>query len=322
MSNPVVNIEIFDTTMRDGAQSLPDEHQFMSGMKAQIATDIARLGVSVIEAGFPATPTDAAEVKAVAETVGKCAFETMVWNSDQSVLSRRTPVIAGLSRANRDDIDTTWEAVSPAHRARIHTFISTDSAHMRAKFPGMTPEEVMIAGIEAVVYARELTNEHSGADVEFSAEAASTTEMEFLERVIKGAIQAGANVINIPDTVGQRDPFWMRNFYDRVIDWVMNEDPSVAISAHNHNDIDQATANTLALVFAAADQANRRGCRIAIQLETAICGIGERAGNADVFPVVAGLHKFASQMPAEVAWRFNPKNSVSVAKNNYGLCWI
>jgi 2-isopropylmalate synthase len=318
MNNPQVNIEIFDTTLRDGAQSLPEDHQFKPGMKAQIASDIARLGVSVIEAGFPATPADAAEVKAVAETVGNCAFGVMSWNSSESVITKRIPRIAGLARASMGDIEATWEALSPAAYARIHTFIPTDAAHMRAKFPGMTPEQVMDIGIDAVRFANQLTEKQTGADVEFSAEAASTTEAKFLEWVIKGAIQAGANVINVPDTVGQRDPFWMRGFYAKVIDWVMNEDPSVTISAHNHNDIDQATANTLALVFAAADQAIKHGRSVGVQLETSICGLGERAGNADVFPVVAGIHKFVTSLPSEVTWSFNPINAVSIANTVMG----
>lgn len=314
MANPEVHIDIFDTTLRDGAQALPATNQFAKGMKPQIAHDIARLGVAVIEAGFPVTPSDANEVESVAQTVGQHEYESREWHSFGCNVNSRSPRIAGLCRANNADIDTAMQSLEPARLARIHTFISTDEAHMRAKFPDKSPAQVLCMGVGAVRYARSLADTHPNMDVEFSAEAATTTDMDYLERVVKEAIQAGASVINVPDTVGQRDPFWMRGFYSNIIMWVMGENPNVIISAHNHNDLNLATANSLALVHAATGYAHERAASINIQIEGTICGIGERAGNSDHFPFVAGLHKFTPEMTAPVRWRFNPEMSVGMAQ--------
>ncbi|MCA9348198.1 hypothetical protein KC867_02210 [Candidatus Saccharibacteria bacterium] len=314
MNKNGVEIEIFDTTLRDGAQALPYANQFPDGSKADIAHNIAQLGAGVIEAGFPATLGDREEVRSVANTVGQTYYDVQVWGVQNEYSVARTPVIAGLSRTTPSDIEATWEAVSNAVRPRIHTFVSTDPEHMRAKFPGKTPEDVLQMGREAVRLARSLSQCHYGASIEFSAEAASTTEPDYLERVIKTAIEQGADVINVPDTVGQRSPFWMKDFYGRVIDWVMQENPAVTISAHNHNDLDQATANTIGLVMAAADYSASNDVRVKVQLETAIGGLGERAGNADVFPVVANLFKSMSDMSVPVRFEFNPSQAVRVAR--------
>jgi 2-isopropylmalate synthase len=228
------------------------------------------------------------------------------------------PVIAGLSRTSPGDIEAAWSAVSPARRSRIHTFISTDPEHMAAKFPGKSPEDVLAMGSAAVAYARSLTVGHADATVEFSAEAATTTEAGYLERVVKEAIYQGTDVVNVPDTVGQRDPFWMHGFYYRVIDWVMNSNPGVTISAHNHNDLGMAVANTNMLVRAAADYAIKHAATVRVQLETAMCGLGERAGNADVFPIAAGLFKFSPEAGVPVIWQFNPGQSVAVAREVMG----
>ena len=315
MSNPGVEIIVFDTTLRDGAQSLPEDHQFETGAKHEIAGHIASLGISVIEAGFPATPSDAEEVAEVASTVGQKEYSVSHWGQNGMVnQSLEFPIIAGLSRTTASDIEATWAAVSSAKRSRIHTFVSTDPEHMRAKFPGKSPEDVLIMGSEAVRLAKILTKDHADATVEFSAEAATTTEDAYLERVIKEAIAQGADVINVPDTVGQRDPFWMYSFYGRVINWAMGVNPDVTVSAHNHNDLGQAVANTGMLVRAAADYTRVHDQRVRVQLETTICGLGERAGNTDVFPVVASLFKFGPDMGVPISWRFNPSQSVEAAQ--------
>jgi len=314
IEGPSVHVEIFDTTMRDGAQALPEGNQFSEGSKVVIAEHIARLGVGVIEAGFPATPSDGEEVAAVAESVGRQAYDVAHWRDGRAEAVRQVPVIAGLSRTTEGDIEATWKSIHSAIRPRIHTFVSTDDEHMRAKFPGKTPDEVRDMGIRAVSFARAMTEEHDGASVEFSAEAASTTNRDYLERIIKDAVGAGADVINVPDTVGQRDPFFMYQFYRNVIRWVTESNPDVAISAHNHNDLDNAAANSLALVRAAADHATVTQNSVKVQIETAICGLGERAGNADVFPVVAGLFKFAPDYVVPTNWHFNPRLAVATAR--------
>jgi 2-isopropylmalate synthase len=314
MKKPEVSIDIFDTTMRDGAQSLPEENQFEPGQKEHIANEIARLGVSVIEAGFPANENDYSEVCTVAKTVGQSVFKSEQWSQFGKYATKERPVrIAGLSRSCKDDIETTWDAISSASMARIHTFIPTDQAHIKAKFPDKSEEEVLKMGIESVKHAVQLIENHPSADIEFSAEASTTTDLGFLERVIKEAIQAGADVINVPDTVGERNPFWMRDFYYKIIEWSLHENPDVTISAHNHNDLYQAVSNSLALVFAAGDYAVQKSAKVNIQIESTICGIGERAGNADIFPIIAGLYKFTPKMESTVKWGFNPGQSLRVA---------
>ncbi len=323
MNNPEVEVAIFDTTLRDGAQSLPESSQFPYGEKASIAKLIAGLGVEVIEAGFPATPGDAEEVRDVAKTVGQTPVQVSQWvdSTPQSTVDRY-PVIAGLSRTVPNDIEKTWSAVSDAQRPRIHTFVSTDPEHMQAKFPNKSPEDVKNMGVLAVRFAKELVKESSAGTVEFSAEAASTTDLNYLEAVVKSAIDEGADVINLPDTVGQRSPIWMRNFYHTVIGWVHETNPDVVISAHNHNDLGLAVANSLSLVEAAALFAHEHGTTVRTQVESTISGVGERAGNADVFPFVAGLFKFSPDLPVPITWEFNQRASVSVARRVMGFAGI
>lgn len=315
MTEANVTVSIFDTTLRDGAQSLPKMNQFPEGAKAEIADHIANLGVNVIEAGFPRTSGDAKEVNEVAKEVGNNYYEVKHWGNGDYFGGRVfTPVIAGLSRTTQEDVDTAWEAVQPAAYPRIHTFISTDAEHMAAKFKGKSPNEVLEMGRRAVRHAVALTAEHPGASVEFSAEAASTTDPYYLERVIKMAVDEGADVVNLPDTVGQRNPFQMREFYGRAIAWIVSNNPEVTISAHNHNDIDMATMNSLSLVMAAASYSRKVGHQVRTQAETTICGLGERAGNTDVFPFVAGLFKFTPDFEAPVYWQFSPGRSVAIAE--------
>lgn len=317
--NGRVNVEIFDTTLRDGAQSLPKRQQFPIGVKPQVADSIASLGVDVIEAGFPATPSDFEQVQKVARTVGNQDYEVSIWTADGSFSSvTRPPVIAGLSRTTPVDVTSTWRAIQDASRPRIHTFISTDPKHMTAKFPGKSPETVQMMGRDAIRQAIDLSSADREASVEFSAEAASTTNMDYLEQVVRMAVSEGVDVINLPDTVGQRNPFWMRDFYEQAIVWALDENPTVTISAHNHNDLGMAVANSYSLVRAAAEVANRTDSAVSIQFETTICGLGERAGNADVFPVAADLFKFAGELAVPVEWHLNPSRSVGVANDVFG----
>lgn len=316
MSVEQVDVHIFDTTLRDGAQSLPKDHQFPVASKAEIAEKIASLGVDVIEAGFPATPGDAVEVKEVARTVGNKDYTVFRWQQAQFEGEvSRPPIIAGLSRTTKEDIETTWDAVQYASRPRIHTFISTDPEHMAAKFPGKSQTQVLNMGRNAIRMAREFADEHTGASVEFSAEAASTTDPGYLEKVIRTAVAEGADIINLPDTVGQRNPFWMKDFYSKAIEWIRSENPDIVISAHNHNDLGMAAANSYALLIAAADSARKTQSRSKIQLEGTICGLGERAGNADIFTMMGELYKFVGDLAIPVTWSFNPEKSVQVAND-------
>lgn len=324
MSESIVLVDIFDTSLRDGAQSLPMAHQFPDRSKRAIADVIATLGVATIEAGFPRTPGDEEEVQEVAATVGTRSYTAQSWQDGISMGSQKiTPIITGLSRVMFDDIDATWRAVQAADKPGIHTFVSTDTNHMRVKFPGKTPDDVRKMAQASVRHARSLADTHRNRGVvEFSAEAASTTEPSYLESVIKTVVEEGADIINVPDTVGQRNPFWMRGFYRQIIGWATDINPDVVISAHNHNDLDQATANSLSLVYAASDFAVATGKNVHTQIETTVTGIGERAGNSDVFPVVAGLFKFAGDMTAPIKWNFNPGRSVEVARQVLGYAGL
>jgi 2-isopropylmalate synthase len=246
-------ILIFDTTLRDGEQS--PGYSMNTREKVEMARQLARLGVDVIEAGFPiASEDDFEAVRAVA-----------------AALKGGGPIIAGLCRAKDVDIDRAWEALKDAGRPRIHTFIATSEIHIKYKLKS-TQEEVLAATVAAVKRARGYT-----ADVEFSAEDAHRTDQEFLCRVIEAAIKAGATTINIPDTVGYGLPW---EFGERIHD-LMNRVPGierVVVSTHCHNDLGLGVANSLEGV--------RAGAR---QVECTINGIGERAGNAALEELVMAL---------------------------------
>ncbi len=313
-TKPYVDITLFDTTLRDGAQSLPASHQFASGAKPRIAQTIAELGIGVLEAGFPATPSDGAEVQAVAQSVGTMLYEHTSWVGGVSRgKSSFIPVVAGFARATHDDIDKTWQAVQGALFPRINTFVSTSDFHRERKFPGTSRDQLLVIGEKAVKYAVHVSRRHKDATVEFSAEAASTTDPGYLREVLVAVVQAGASVVNVPDTVGERDPFWMKHFYSQVIEWVMRVNPGVTIAAHNHNDLGLAVANTHALVWAAAEWVSTHQKTVHIQLEATVCGLGERAGNADIFSIAGGLHKFAPSLPVSIRWHFNPERAVKAA---------
>jgi 2-isopropylmalate synthase len=245
-------VYLFDTTLRDGEQS--PGVSLNTGEKVQIAKQLARLGVDIIEAGFPiSSPGDFEAVSAVAREV-------------------RGVTVAGLARANFQDIDRAWEAVRHAEQARIHTFIATSDIHLKHKLR-MSREEVLESAVAAVKRARSYT-----ADVEFSAEDASRSDPDFLCLVLAAAIGAGATVVNIPDTVGYAVP----GEWGRFIETICHRTPGiekVTVSVHCHDVLGLAVANSIAAVVSGARQ-----------VEGAVNGIGERAGNAALEEVIMALH--------------------------------
>ena len=256
-------IIIFDTTLRDGEQS-PGFSMNLTE-KLRMAEALTELGIDVMEAGFPiASPGDFESVKAIAESIGQ---------RDDS------PVICGLARTGRDDILRAAEAVKAAPRKRIHIFLSTSPLHMKYKLR-MEPDEVLKLAIDSVTLARQFVE-----DVEWSAEDGTRTEPDFLCRCVEAAIKAGATTINIPDTVGYAVPEDMTRIFTMLRERVPGAD-KVVLSAHNHNDLGLAVANTLAAIQA--------GVR---QVESTINGIGERAGNASLEEVVMAIRTRADAIP-------------------------
>ena len=244
-------VRIFDTTLRDGEQS--PGFGLTAEQKLEVAHQLSKLGVDVIEAGFPiASPGDFEGVKAIAEQV-------------------RGPVIAGLARANRADIERCYEAVRNAQKPRIHTFIATSPIHMEHKLR-KKPDEVIQAAREAVAFAKSF-----GVEVEFSAEDATRSDWNFLTQVFTVAARAGATVLNVPDTVGYTTPKEMFDLFRHLIDHV-DAPEGVIFSCHCHNDLGLAVANSLAAVEAGATQ-----------IECTINGIGERAGNAALEEIVMAM---------------------------------
>src|SRR5579859_2725705 len=255
-------VRIFDTTLRDGEQS--PGATMTSAEKLEVARVLARLGVDVIEAGFPAaSPDDLAAVRRIAVEVGQPArVEGM---------PLKPPIICGLARANKNDIDKAWEAVKHAARPRIHTFLATSEIHMRYKLK-MDPEQVIERAAEMVAYARGMCE-----DVEFSPEDAGRSDPDFLYVVLAEAIKAGATTLNIPDTVGYLTPVE----FGALISGIIKHTPGIGnciVSVHCHDDLGMATANTLAGIQAGARQA-----------EVTVNGIGERAGNTSLEEVVMAL---------------------------------
>ncbi|WP_088890245.1 2-isopropylmalate synthase [Leptolyngbya ohadii] len=253
-SNPE-RIIIFDTTLRDGEQS--PGATLNVDEKLTIARQLARLGVDVIEAGFPfASPGDFEAVSKIAQQVG----------------TEDGPTICGLARATKQDIETAAKALKAAAKPRIHTFIATSDIHLQYKLK-KTRKEVLEIAPEMVAYAKSFVN-----DVEFSPEDAGRSDPEFLYEVLERAIAAGATTINIPDTVGYTTPQEFGAIIRGIKENVPNIDQAI-ISVHGHNDLGLAVANFL--------EAVKNGAR---QLECTINGIGERAGNAALEELVMALH--------------------------------
>ena len=256
---------IFDTTLRDGEQS---PGATLNGQeKMDIAQQLARLGVDIMEAGFPAaSPGDLDAVRKISATVGRQP------RRDRDGNLTAPPIIAGLARANKNDIDKAWEAVQGAVRPRIHTFIATSDIHMEHKLK-MSRDDVLETVGDMVQYAASLC-----PNVEFSPEDAGRSDPEFLVRVLEVAIQAGATTLNIPDTVGYTTP----EEFGNLIAYLRENVPGgkdVIFSVHCHDDLGLATANTLA------------GCRSgARQIEVTVNGIGERAGNTSLEETVMAIH--------------------------------
>jgi len=245
-------IIIFDTTLRDGEQSPGCSMNLRE--KTEVARQLARLGVDVIESGFPISSIGDFEAgRAIAEQVGSAPD---------------APAIAGLARAREADIDRCWEAVKPATNPRIHTFLATSPIHMEFKLR-MEPSKVLDTIVERVKQAASYTK-----DVEFSLEDAGRTDWGFMIEVVEAAIEAGATTINIPDTVGYCQP----DQYAAQIRHLYQNCPNISkavISVHCHNDLGLAVANSLAAV--------KEGAR---QIECTVNGIGERAGNASLEEIV------------------------------------
>ena len=253
-------VRIFDTTLRDGEQS--PGATLTSSEKLEIARMLAKLGVDIIEAGFPiASPDDFNAVKQIADTVGNEVFE-----------DGYVPVICGLSRANHKDIARAWDAVKGAKLPRVHTFIATSKIHMETKL-NKTPDQVVEIAVDAVRYAKSL----GCTDIEFSPEDAGRSDPEFLYRILSAVIEAGATTLNIPDTTGWNMPWEFGDLIKQLRENVKGAD-RVVFSTHCQNDLGLATANSLA--------GAKNGAR---QLECTINGIGERAGNASLEEIVMAL---------------------------------
>jgi 2-isopropylmalate synthase len=245
-------VRIFDSTLRDGEQApgiALDPEQ-----KVAIATQLARLGVDIIEAGFPiSSPGDFRAVTRIAQEV-------------------QGPTIAALARAQGQDVDRAWEAIKDAADPRIHVFLATSPIHMEHKLR-MNEEEVLATVKSNVARARDFTE-----NVEYSPEDATRSDPAFVVAVCQAAVDAGATTINIPDTVGYATPSDYGDLIRRVVQEVKGDRQDVVVSAHCHNDLGLAVANSLAAVEAGARQ-----------VEGAINGIGERAGNTSIEEVVMAL---------------------------------
>jgi 2-isopropylmalate synthase len=268
---------IFDTTLRDGEQAA--RINLNTAEKIQIARQLELLGTNVIEAGFPAA--SAGDMEAVSEI--------------SQVLTK--PVITGLARCSGNDIDAAAKALEGARHSRIHTFLATSDIHLRDKLK-MTRKEVLESVIKWVGYARSVTE-----DVEFSAEDASRTDLDFLIEIFQAAIEAGATTLNIPDTVGYAVPGEFSEMVRTVIQKT-KAGKNIIWSVHTHNDLGLAVINSL--------EAVKQGVR---QVECTINGIGERAGNASLEEIVMGLRTrkdyFGAETTLETSQLFPTSSLVS-----------
>jgi 2-isopropylmalate synthase len=255
-------VRIFDTTLRDGEQA--PGFSLRVSEKVQLARQLDRLGVDVIEAGFPiASPADAEAVRQISSEI-------------------RRPIIACLARCYRADLERAVWAIEPAAHGRIHTFIATSDLHLQVKLR-MSREQCLQAAVDSVRFAREHTD-----DVQFSAEDATRSDMDFLCTVVDRVIAAGATTINLPDTVGYSTPDEILEFFRTIRERVSNAD-AVIFSTHCHDDLGLAVSNSLAAVNGGARQ-----------VECTINGIGERAGNAALEEVVMAIRTRPDRLPYEV----------------------
>jgi 2-isopropylmalate synthase len=247
----VRTIDIFDTTLRDGEQSAGVNLNTVE--KIEVAKQLERLGVDVIEAGFPAASKgDFDAVKRIGETI-------------------KNSSVTGLARASIRDIDAVWESLKTTAEPRLHVFIATSPIHMTHKLK-MTPDQVIEKAVETVKYAKKFF-----PVVQWSAEDAGRSDLNFLVKIMEKVIDAGASVINLPDTVGYMSPREYGEIFRFVRENVPNID-GVKLSAHCHDDLGMATANSLAAIENGADQ-----------IEGTINGIGERAGNAALEEIAVAL---------------------------------
>ncbi len=254
-------IKIFDTTLRDGEQS-PGCSMNLNE-KIEMAQQLERLGVDIIEAGFAiASPMDHESVRAIAAAVKNCT-------------------VASLARCTKGDIDAAWDAVKEARHPRIHVFLATSDIHMEYKLQ-MTREQVLQRISEMVAYAKSFCD-----DIEFSAEDASRSDHAFLAQCLSNAVAAGATTLNVPDTVGYSTPQEMSELIRYLKEHVTGVE-NVDISVHCHNDLGMAVANSLACVQAGATQ-----------VECTVNGIGERAGNASLEEIAMALKTRQSYYEAE-----------------------
>ena len=259
MTETTDRLIIFDTTLRDGEQA--PGFSMRIDEKIRLARQLEVLGVDVIEAGFPiASDADAEAVRRVSQ-----------------VITRAT--VAALARCAAGDIDRAAWALQPARRGRIHTFIATSDLHLSRKLR-ITREACLSAAAESVRRARGFTD-----DVEFSAEDATRSDMDFLCRVVEAVIDAGATTVNLPDTVGYSTPDEIAEFFRTVMTRVPNAHRAI-FSAHCHDDLGLAVANTLAAIGAGARQ-----------VECTVNGIGERAGNASIEEIVMATHVRRDRLP-------------------------
>ena len=288
-------IKIFDTTLRDGEQA--PGFSMTAGQKLHMAEHIAAMGADIIEAGFAAaSPGDFEAIKGIAENIDG-------------------PVICSLSRATSGDIHASGKAIAPAKKQRIHTFIATSPLHREFKLK-MSKNEIIDRAIAAIKLSLEYTD-----DVEFSAEDAIRTERDYLAEVVEAAIEAGATTINIPDTVGYTTPEEIQDLFEFLSGLKGAKD--ITLSTHCHNDLDLAVANSLAAL--------RGGAR---QIEGALNGIGERAGNSAIEEVIMALKTrqdffnatmnvkteniyAASKLLATITGNPVPRNKAIVGKNAF-----